>query len=601
MASYHMSVSMIGRSSGKSAIGAAAYRSGAVLTDPDTGEVMDYSRKGGIADAFILTPEGAPEWAGDRQALWSAVHAKESRKNSQLAREFTLALPNELGPEEGAELVRRWVKDELVSRGMVVDVAIHDPAPRSDDDPRNLHAHVMCTTRELDPDRPDGWAKGKNRTWNDPATLERWRETWADAQNIALAKSGSGVRVDHRTLADQRADAEARGDEIGALVLSRPPEPRLGVVAGALESKGIATERGDGLREARAERAQLEALAGAARSAERAEERAEIEVSVATTFAAIRTHTQEQEELPVRDLTKTAIERQLKAMGLPAYELTIFGGDRPHTKVMTPAEILSDLPRLKRANKSGSSIVVRGPRDMDHDLIILDDLDRFTPDRMKEDGLNPAVVVETSPGSFQAWLKLGTPQPAPVRHEAARILADRYGADPAAVDPHKSGRLAGFTNPKPEHKTRKGSPFVLLHRFAGAVADRAADLIAAAREALTRRAETAKITTAPTADANLVAWWKSAQEAVPPPRDMSAVDWHLTNIALAAGRAPEDVAAALAETADRKGNAAEKYAERTVGRAMAERTQFKPVADPFKKSRPRRGPSSPSGPSGPSF
>lgn len=597
MASYHMSVSMIGRSSGKSAIGGAAYRSGAVLTDPDTGEVMDYSRKGGISDTFILTPEGAPEWAGDRQALWSAVHAKESRKNSQLAREFTIALPHELGAEGGAELVSRWAQDELVSRGMVVDVAIHDPAPR-EGDPRNLHAHVMCTTRELDPDRPDGWAKGKNRTWNDPATLERWRASWADAQNLALAKAGASARVDHRTLADQRADAEARGDEIGVLVLSRPPEPRLGVVAGSLETKGMTTDRGNDLREARRDREQLLVLADAARAAQGAEERAEIEMSVATTFAAIRAHA-EEEGPQVRDLTKTAVERQLKGMGLPAYELTIFGGDRPHTKVMTPAEILSDLPRLKRANKSGSSIVIRGPRDQDHDLVLLDDLDRFTPDRMKDDGLNPAAVIETSPGSFQAWIKLGEPQPAPIRHEAARILAQKYGADPAAVDPHKSGRLAGFTNPKPEHRTRRGSPFVLLHRFAGAIAERAADLIAAARDSLTRRAEVAAITAAPTPNSDLVAWWKAGQDAVPPPRDLSAVDWHLCHVALASGRAPEDVAAALEVSADRKGKAASRYAEKTVGKAVAERTARQHVsrpADPF-KNRPRRGPSGPSGPS----
>ena len=92
-----------------------------------------------------------------------------------------------------------------------------------------------------------------------------------------------------------------------------------------------------------------------------------------------------------------------------------------------------------------------------------------------------------------AWVRLGTPQPAEVRHEVSRILAAQYGGDPGAVDPHQSGRLAGFTNPKPEHRTRAGAPFAKLHRFAGAVVQKATELIEAARAALARRAEVASI------------------------------------------------------------------------------------------------------------
>lgn len=605
MAVYHCEVSVIGRAAGRSAIAASAYRACARLVDPMTGEVHDYTRKSGLVATWIQAPDGAPGWATDRNELWAAVEKKENRSNSQLARHFELALPHELTPDQQQAMLREWVQVQLVDRGMTADIAIHDPrgkADRRDLDadpaeakadtaPRNIHAHIMGTLRRFDPATADGWSKGKARDWNDRALTEVWRESWAAIQNRYLAEAGHAVRVDHRSLEAQRAAAEAAGDEIAALALARTPEPKLGVSAAAMERQGIATDRGEAVRETREARTHLLALADAARAAERAVEREQERVEIAASIAAVAQIPPQPEEpdMAQPDLTRRAVERQLKGMGQPEYELTIFGGDRPHTRTMTPAQIIGDLPRLKRANGGGSSIVIRAPRDQDHDLILLDDLDAFTPDRMKADGLNPAAVIETSPGSFQAWVRLGTPQPAPVRHEAARILAERYGADPAAVDPHKSGRLAGFTNPKPEHRSRRGAPFVLLHRFAGAVAEKAADLIAAARSALSRRAEVAAITAAPAPDAALVDWWRAGQQAVPEPRDLSAVDWHLTHVALAAGRSPEDVAAALEATADRKGKTARAYAERTVSKAASSRAQN--PSDTFPESPGDAGPS----------
>lgn len=599
MASYHFEAQIIGRSDGRSAIAAAAYRACEKLIDPETGQVQDYTRKSGHVSSFILAPDVAPAWALDRQQLWSAVQAKENRKNSQLCRELNLALPHELTPKQSEDMLREWIAHELVSLGMVADVAIHDPRPghgrlrqedesddphdpevAADDQPKNRHAHVMLTMRELDNARPDGWAKGKARNWNDPALLVQWRLSWADVQNRYLERYGHPARVDGRSLEAQRDEAEARGDEIAALVLSRPPEPRLGLTAGALEAKGIATERGQALQEARQDRERLLALADTARAAdavlEDAERTAQTAANIDWVLAIPSTPVPTPEEPDMTDLTKRAVERQLKGMGLDQLELSIIGGDRPHVRTMSPAEIVADLPRLKRANKSGCSILVRGPRDQDHDLILLDDLSAFTADRMKTDGVSPAVVVETSPGSFQAWVRLGTPQPAQVRHEVSRILTAQYGGDPGAVDPHQSGRLAGLTNPKPEHRTKTGSPFVLLHRFAGRVAERAAELIEAARTALARRAEVAKVMAAPEPDADLVAWWRAGQEAVPEPRDLSRVDWHLTHVALATGRAADDVAAALEAVSDRKGRHgkdARAYAERTVAKAVASRQQ----------------------------
>lgn len=233
MASYHLSAKIIGRSDGRSVVAAAAYRSGSRLDRVETGDTQDYCRKGGVVSADLLTPDHAPDWARDRSGLWNRVEAVETRKNSQLAREFELALPNELTDRQAHVLVLDWARRELVSRGMAADVCIHDPesAPGK---PRNRHAHVLCTVRGFD---GDGWARTKDRTWNDKALLEHWRESWADAQNTALQAAGCADRVDHRSLEDQRQAALDVGDLVGAEALDRPPEPRLGVAASAIEDR----------------------------------------------------------------------------------------------------------------------------------------------------------------------------------------------------------------------------------------------------------------------------------------------------------------------------------------------------------------------------
>lgn len=233
MASYHLSVKMIGRSDGRSVVAAAAYRAGAKIQRAETGDSQDYTRKGGVVSADLLIPSDAPEWAQDRAQLWNAVEAVEKRKNSQFAREIELALPNELPDDEARHLALTWAQDELVSRGMVADVCIHDPEPVPGGS-RNRHAHILCTVRGFD---GDGWSKTKDRSWNDKTLLQHWRESWAEAQNAALERAGCVDRVDHRSLEDQRQTALDACDMTLAEVFDRPPEPVLGVAAGAIEKR----------------------------------------------------------------------------------------------------------------------------------------------------------------------------------------------------------------------------------------------------------------------------------------------------------------------------------------------------------------------------
>jgi len=267
VAIYHLHASIIGRSDGRSAVAAAAYRAGQSVACRETGDTHDYTRKGGVVSAEVIAPDAAPAWATDRAALWNAVHAKETRKNSQLAREVRVALPHDLTDAEAAEMLRAWVRAEFVDRGMIADVCVHDPDPEDEDDSRNRHAHILLTMRPLDPTQPDGWAKNKDRTWNAPDTLDRWRASWAEAQNAALARAGSSARVDHRSLADQRAAAVEAEDHALADALDRPPLPRMGLASIALERAakrqqgaawtGPATDRGQAQAAARTLRAAL--------------------------------------------------------------------------------------------------------------------------------------------------------------------------------------------------------------------------------------------------------------------------------------------------------------------------------------------------------
>lgn len=193
MAIFHQCVKIISRSSGRSAVAAASYRSGDRLRDGVNGQTHDYARKGGIAHTEILAPEAAPEWTSDREKLWNAVEASEKRKDAQLAREVEVALPAELSREKQTELVRGFVKDCFVKEGMIADIAIHD---KGDGNP---HAHVMLTMRDI---TPEGFGK-KNRGWNDGGLVEKWRGGWESRVNAALALEGVEARVDRRTLEAQ--------------------------------------------------------------------------------------------------------------------------------------------------------------------------------------------------------------------------------------------------------------------------------------------------------------------------------------------------------------------------------------------------------------
>ena len=230
MAIYHLSAKVIGRSAGRSSVAAAAYRSGERLVDERTGLVHDYTKRRDYIETWIQAPEHAPAWARDREELWNRVEAAEGRRDSQLCREVEVSLPKELSREDQDGLVRGFVGEEFVGRGMVADVCVHRG------DANNPHAHVLLTTRELGPGEA-GFGK-KAREWNGRELLKGWREEWARGVNRELERAGYPERIDHRSFAE-------RGIE-------REPTVHEGPSVREMEARGVRTERGDLNRRARA-------------------------------------------------------------------------------------------------------------------------------------------------------------------------------------------------------------------------------------------------------------------------------------------------------------------------------------------------------------
>ena len=206
MAIYHLSVKTISRSAGRSATAAAAYRAGVEITDERTGEIHDYTRKGGVESAALILPDNAPEWARDRAQLWNAAEQAEKRKNSTVAREFEIALPAELSPEQREKLAHDFARELVKRHGCAADVAIH--APGKEGDNRNHHAHILLTTRRLTPDGLGEKCRELDSAKTGAAIIKEWRERFATMQNECLRKAGHAVQVDHRSHAERGLDAE---------------------------------------------------------------------------------------------------------------------------------------------------------------------------------------------------------------------------------------------------------------------------------------------------------------------------------------------------------------------------------------------------------
>lgn len=190
----------ISRGEGQSSVNSAAYRHRKVFFDNRTGEVCGRktAHKKDLAFAQIFAPENTPpDLIVDSETLWNAVESAEKRKDARLAKEFKIALPAELTPEQNIELTAAFVLEHFTKQGIIADVVIHDI------NGHNPHIHIMGTTREV---LSTGFGK-KVREWDKPDTLESWRKGWQEICNGFLELYGHDERVDHRSIRVQYEEA----------------------------------------------------------------------------------------------------------------------------------------------------------------------------------------------------------------------------------------------------------------------------------------------------------------------------------------------------------------------------------------------------------
>lgn len=265
MAIYHCHCKIISRGQGRSAVGAAAYRSGEKLYNEYDGIEHDYTKKGGVVYSEIMLCENAPKEYQDRQTLWNAVEQIEKSSKAQLAREYEVALPVELSREEQIKLVRDFAKENFVDNGMCVDFSIHD---KEDGNP---HAHIMLTTRPIEQDNSWGVKQRKEyildkngqkqydkkkqtykcktvktTNWDSKEFLQRSRSSWAEKVNQELEKKNLPQRIDHRSFKEQG--------------IEKIPTQHIGVSANAMEKRGIESQRGNENREIKKANGQIQTI-----------------------------------------------------------------------------------------------------------------------------------------------------------------------------------------------------------------------------------------------------------------------------------------------------------------------------------------------------
>lgn len=268
MAVYHFSAKTVSRSAGRSSTAAAAYRAAERIVDERTGEIHDYTRKGGVVDSQVILPGGGTM---ARAELWNAVEAKHKRGDATVAREFVVALPAELDGDQRQDLARRYARELADRYGVAVDVNVH--APGKEGDQRNHHAHILMSACYVSAQGE----LGKKAVELDPIHCQRHglanvveveRERWEQLANQALELAGQEARIDHRSL-------EAQG------ITDRMPGVHLGPTATAIERSGRESDIG---RRAREQADQFMADMQAQVALQRAAERdvAELETALAT-------------------------------------------------------------------------------------------------------------------------------------------------------------------------------------------------------------------------------------------------------------------------------------------------------------------------------
>jgi hypothetical protein len=222
LAFYFLNMQTFGRSQGTSAPSLAAYRSGERIRDERAGRTYDHTDRQGVMHKEIVLPtrfaRADVSWATDRSNLWNAAEIAEKRNNARVAREYLIAVPIELTHPQRVNLVRGFAQELAERYGFAVDAVLHAPRDFPGSDPRNFHAHLLATTREVS---RDGLSRKTTLDLNDDnrrklglgravTELLHVRQRWAEVANLALESAHIDARIDHRSLAAQGITREPK-------------------------------------------------------------------------------------------------------------------------------------------------------------------------------------------------------------------------------------------------------------------------------------------------------------------------------------------------------------------------------------------------------
>lgn len=244
MAIFHLEISSVSRGAGRRATAAAAYRAGERIRDERSGGLHNFSRRQDVLHTEIFLPgqfdSTAVPWARNREKLWNAAEHAEKRHNARVAREYQVTLPSELNSAQRVALARSFAREMAERYKVAVDLAVHEPRPGGD--PRNFHAHLLSTTREVTPAGLGAKAgldmqAQERRRRELPDHRQEYvnvRERWALLVNEALREAHVVARVDHRSLAAQGIDRE--------------PHPKIPLAQLKMEQRGVRSELAERLR-----------------------------------------------------------------------------------------------------------------------------------------------------------------------------------------------------------------------------------------------------------------------------------------------------------------------------------------------------------------
>lgn len=288
MAIFRAATKHISRGKGHNVVAAAAYRSGEKLTDTNklnpNATTHDYTKKHGVLAKNIVLPTALSSqgFSINRQELWSSVEEHETttrsvkgsrlKQTARLAREWLLALPSELSDEENEQLTAEFTQKLADDLEVIGDYCIHKPTinnykPKADyiesydsdtqkpeltrvndvkavePDNRNIHAHIMFTTRKAkltkdgelllgdkaDSERSEKWRKD-NGMVNGGDYIKQVRELWADMVNERLAQHDIAP-ISHKSYKDLGLDIQPQhkqGKNASTLALYGFKPPTLG-------------------------------------------------------------------------------------------------------------------------------------------------------------------------------------------------------------------------------------------------------------------------------------------------------------------------------------------------------------------------------------